>query len=167
MTLLFYGKRAWLVQTTTKNYSIQGILVFGAIAAFQRAARSLKDDAIDNCECKRLREKFVSLREEYQQQHGRAYDDYCARIEEAIKSDPKTYFGYVDLKKKHVGYPSVMHFEGRLASGFEEVCDLLAKFIQQIYADDVWVPSDPGPEHVPNDPPFGTLQFTLDEIESV
>jgi hypothetical protein len=28
----------------------------------------LKDDAIDNCECERLRKKFVSLREEYRQQ---------------------------------------------------------------------------------------------------
>jgi hypothetical protein len=46
------------------------------------------NDAIDNCECERLREKFVSLREEYLQQHGRAYDDYHARIEEAIKSYP-------------------------------------------------------------------------------
>jgi hypothetical protein len=55
----------------------------------------LKDDAIDNCECERLREKLVSLKEEYQQQHGRAYDDYRARIE-AIKSDPTTFFGYVD-----------------------------------------------------------------------
>jgi hypothetical protein len=50
----------------------------------------LKDDAIDSCECERLREKFVGLREEYQQQHGRAYDDYRARIEEAIKSDAKS-----------------------------------------------------------------------------
>jgi hypothetical protein len=31
--------------------------------------------------------------------------------------------------------------------------------------DDVWVPSDPSPEHVPNDPPFGALQFTSDEVE--
>jgi hypothetical protein len=58
--------------------------------------RCLKDDANDNCECERLREKFFSLSEEYQQQHSRAYDDYRARIEEAIKSDPKTFFGYVD-----------------------------------------------------------------------
>jgi hypothetical protein len=55
--------------------------------------RCLKDDAIANCECERLREKFISLKEEYQ--HGRAYDDYRARIEEAIKSDPKSFFGYV------------------------------------------------------------------------
>jgi hypothetical protein len=40
-------------------------------------------------------------------------------IEEAIKTDPKTFFGYVNLKKKRVGYPSVMHFDGRLASGPE------------------------------------------------
>jgi hypothetical protein len=29
------------------------------------------------------------------------------------------------------------------------------------------VPSDPGPEHVPDDSPFGALQFTSDEVESV
>jgi hypothetical protein len=97
----------------------------------------LKNHAIDDCECERLREKFISLREEYQHQHGRAYDDYRARIEEAINSDPKSFFGYVDLNKKRVGYPSVMHFEGRLASSPEEVCDLFAEFIQRTYADDV------------------------------
>jgi hypothetical protein len=50
-----------------------------------------------------------------------------------------------------------MHFEGHLASGPEEICDLFAEFIQRTYTDDVWVPSDPGPEHVPDDPPFGPL----------
>jgi hypothetical protein len=29
------------------------------------------------------------------------------------------------------------------------------------------VPSDPGPELVPNDPHFGALQFTSDEVECV
>jgi hypothetical protein len=45
----------------------------------------------------------LSLREEYRLMHGRAYDDYRVGIEEAIKSDPKTFFGYVDLKKNRVG----------------------------------------------------------------
>jgi hypothetical protein len=58
-----------------------------------------------------------------------------------------------------------MHFEGRLASGPEEICDLIAEFIQRTYTDDVWVPSDPG--HVPDDPLFAALQFTSDEVESV
>jgi hypothetical protein len=129
--------------------------------------RCLKDDTIDNCECERLREKFVSLRDEYQQQHGRAYDDYRARIERGDQERSEDLFGCVDLKKKCVGYPSVMHFEGRLASGPEEICDLFAKFIQRTYTDDVWVPSDTGLEHVPDDPPFGALQFTSDKVESV
>jgi hypothetical protein len=60
-----------------------------------------------------------------------------------------------------------MHLEGRVASGPEEVCDLLAKFIQRTYTDDVWVPSDPGPEHVPYDLPFGVLQCTSDEVENI
>jgi hypothetical protein len=80
-----------------------------------RKNRCLKDDAIDNCECERLREKYISLREEYQQQHGRAYDDYHAKIREAIKSNPKTFFLKGRLKKKRVGFQLVMHFEGHLA----------------------------------------------------
>jgi hypothetical protein len=122
----------------------------------------LKDDAIDNSECKRLREKFVSLRHEYQQQHGRAYDDRGGDQERS-----EDIFGYVDLMKKRVGYPSVMYFVGRLASGPGEICDLFAEFIQRTYTDDVWVPSDPGLEHVPDDPPFGALQLTSDVVESV
>jgi hypothetical protein len=60
-----------------------------------------------------------------------------------------------------------MHFEGRLASSPEGICDLFAEFIERTYSDDVLVPSDPGPEHVREDPPFGALQFTSDEVESV
>jgi hypothetical protein len=43
---------------------------------------------------------FFSLREEYQLMHGGAYDDYSVGNEEATINDPKTFFGYVDLKKK-------------------------------------------------------------------
>jgi hypothetical protein len=98
--------------------------------------------------------------------HGREYDDYHVGTKEVIKSDPKAFFGYVDLKKKRVG-SSVMHFEGRLASGPDDICNLFADFIQRTYADDVWVPSNPGTDLVQDDPPFGALQFTVDEVKSV
>jgi hypothetical protein len=39
--------------------------------------------------------------------HDGAYDDYRVGIKEAINSDPRAFFGYVDLKKKCVGYPTV------------------------------------------------------------
>jgi hypothetical protein len=107
-----------------------------------------------------LRGKFLSLREEYQLLHGRAYDDYRVGIEEA------TFFLYVDLKKR-VGYPSIMHFEGRLASGPDDICNLFADFIQRTYADDIWVPSDPRPDLIQDNPPICALQFTVDEVQSV
>jgi hypothetical protein len=90
--------------------------------------------------------------------HGRAYDDFCVRIEEAIKGDPTAFFGYVDLKKKRLSYPSAMHFESHLASSPDDICDLFADFIQRTYADQ---------DLVQDDPPFGALQFTLDEVQSI
>jgi hypothetical protein len=125
--------------------------------------RCLEDETIDDCECEKLREEFFSLREEYHLMHSQAYDDNRVGIEEAIKSS----FGYVDLKEKRVGYPSVMHFEGRLASGPDEICNIFADFIQRTYFDDVWMPSDPGPDRVQDDTSFGALQFTVDEVQSV
>jgi hypothetical protein len=57
----------------------------------------------------------------------------------------------------------VMHFEGRLASGPIDICNLFADFIQRTYAGDAWVPFDSGLDN----PPFGALQFTVDEVQSV
>jgi hypothetical protein len=91
----------------------------------------LEDETNDDCECKQLRGEFFTLREEYLLMYGGAYDDYHVKIEKAIKIDLKTFFGYVDLKKKRVGYPSVMDFEGCLASGPDDICNLFADFIQR------------------------------------
>jgi hypothetical protein len=55
-----------------------------------------------------------------------------------------------------------LHFEGRLASGPDDICDLFAKCIQQTNTDDVWMPSDPGPYLVPYEPPFQGVLLALD-----
>jgi hypothetical protein len=125
--------------------------------------RCLEDETIDNCECKQLRGEFFSLSEEYQLMHDQAYDDNCV----GIKSDSKTFFGYVDLKKKRVGYLSFMHFEGCLACGPDDICNLFAAFIQRTYVDDVWAPSDPGADLVKDEPRLGAFHFTVDEVQSV
>jgi hypothetical protein len=74
--------------------------------------RCMVDDEISECS--------------YQERHGFAYDDYRIGTEQEIKTGPKSFFlRYVDLKKKRVGYPSVMDFEGHSGSGSQEICDLL------------------------------------------
>jgi hypothetical protein len=95
--------------------------------------------------------------------HGRAYDNYRVGIEVAIKSGPKIFL----VMWICVDYPSVMHFEGCLASGPDDICNLFADSIQRKYADDVWVPSDPGTDLVQDDPPFDALEFTVNEVQSV
>jgi hypothetical protein len=50
---------------------------------------------------------------------------------------------------------SVMSFVDQSASGLQEICDLLAKFIKRTYVDDSWVPSSP----------FELLQLTALEVE--
>jgi hypothetical protein len=95
------------------------------------------------------------LRTEYQEHHGRAYDEYRIDIKEAIKTDPKNFFFgilvYIDLKKKWVSY--------QLASGTQGICDLFAEFIDQTYVDDSWFPSSSEPDFV-NDELCFSLMFS-------
>jgi hypothetical protein len=70
----------------------------------------------------------------------------------------------MDLKKKRVGHPSVMNFEGQSESGAKDICDLFVDFIERTY---VWIPSDPGPDFVTEQLPFGSLQFIITIVESV
>jgi hypothetical protein len=44
---------------------------------------------------------------------------------------------------------------------------LLILYNEHIYIDDVWVPSDLGPDLFHDDPPLGALQFTVDEVQGV
>jgi hypothetical protein len=57
-----------------------------------------------------------------------------------------------------------MNFEGQSGSGSQETCDLFARFIERTYANKPWVPSDPGPGYVSDEPPFGSFQFAVLEV---
>jgi hypothetical protein len=71
------------------------------------------------------------------------------------KLTQEVFFGYVDLKKKRAGYPSVMSFEDRSASGS-----------QRSDVDDSWVPLSLGPNLVNDETSFGLLQFAVLEVEN-
>jgi hypothetical protein len=75
----------------------------------------------------------------------------------------RVFFRYVDLKKKRIGYPSVMNFEGQSGSGSQEIYDHFAKFMERTYANEPWpwVSSHPEPDYVSDEPPFVSLQFTV------
>jgi hypothetical protein len=122
------------------------------------------DDGISECDCERLRGDFTALRSTYQERHGLAYDDYRISIEEEIKTDPESFARYADLKKKRVGHPSVINFEGQSGTGSQEICDLFVRVIERTNANKPWVPSDPRLDDVSDEPPFVSLQFTVLEV---
>jgi hypothetical protein len=72
-----------------------------------RAAKRMKkgkrrymiDDDIDDGNCERLRDDFTAFGTEYQKHHERAYDDYRIGIEEAIKTDPRSFLGTLISRK--------------------------------------------------------------------
>jgi hypothetical protein len=41
-----------------------------------------------------------------------------------------------------------MNFKGQLGSGSQKMCDLFTEFMERTYANEPWVPSDPGPDDV-------------------
>jgi hypothetical protein len=61
--------------------------------------RHMIDDDIDDGNCERLRDDFTAFGTEYQKHHGRTYDDCRIGIEEAIKTDPRSFLGTLISRK--------------------------------------------------------------------
>jgi hypothetical protein len=55
-------------------------------------------------------------------------------------------------------------FEGQSASVSQVICDLFAGLMERTYANEPWVPSEPGPDDVSDEQPFKSLQFTGLEV---
>jgi hypothetical protein len=54
------------------------------------------------------------------------------KIRGGDQEQSEDFFWICRLKEKARWLPSVMHFEGRLASGPEEICNMFAEFIQRM-----------------------------------
>jgi hypothetical protein len=128
------------------------------------------NDDFSECDCERLRAILLLLELRIRSVKGLLMTIIVLASKKRLRPTLRIFFGYVDLKKKRVGYPSVINFEGQ--SGIRiriTICDLLVSFMsiwkwKRTYANKPWVPSDPGPDDVSDEPPFGSLQFTVLEV---
>jgi hypothetical protein len=97
--------------------------------------------------------------------NANTYEGNFFNSKKSIKCDPRAFFGYVDLKKSALVTRrlciSKIVWHRRLLRFF-------ADFKQRTYADDVrGLLINPGLDLVQDDPPYGALQFTFDEVQSV
>jgi hypothetical protein len=95
------------------------------------------DEDISECDCERLRSDFAALIEvRIRSVMGLLMTIIVLAFKKRLRPSLRVFFGYVDLKKKRVGYTFVMNFEGQSGSRSEKICDLFAKLMERTYANE-------------------------------
>lgn len=65
-----------------------------------------------------------------------AYEDYVRQCAARLKSDPKSFWRFVDLKRKNMRLAKIMTWNNRSATGHKAVANLLADFYASVYSID-------------------------------
>jgi hypothetical protein len=68
--------------------------------------------------------------------HRLKYDQYIKKIESNIKTVPRSFFKFADMKRNTSGYPSTMFLEDQTARDPQEIANLFANFFQSVYVKD-------------------------------
>ena len=63
----------------------------------------------------------------------RAFEEYNAKTELEIKSNPKNFFSYVKTKLKSNNFPSKMYLDGKESENSQDISNLFADFFREIY----------------------------------
>lgn len=52
-----------------------------------------------------------------------------------ISLDPKSFWNFVNTKRKNNGYPARMNLNSKIAENHSEICELFAIFFESVYVD--------------------------------
>lgn len=66
--------------------------------------------------------------------NAEAYDDYIGHMNHKLQSDPKSFWKFVNKKRKVNGIPSQVTFDGMTSSSDQERCDVFADFLESVYS---------------------------------
>jgi hypothetical protein len=80
--------------------------------------------------------RFRDLRCDFKILHRLKYEEYIVKTENNIKTDPRSFFKFTDLKRNSSGYPSTMFLGDQAARDLQEIANLFANFFQSVYIRD-------------------------------
>ena len=63
----------------------------------------------------------------------RNYENFLADMNFKLKSDPKRFFNFVNMKRKSSSFPSSMRYENSTSSIDSEISNLFVDFLQTTY----------------------------------
>lgn len=114
----------------------------------------------------KTREKFSEVRRQFKSLSALSFKRYTDDLAEKICEDPKTFFDFVNIRKKTKKFPSMMKFGNILTSSDKEIADQFANFFSSVY-----VPSSIScTREPPSNPPLdlNMIQFVpLDVVEGL
>jgi Reverse transcriptase (RNA-dependent DNA polymerase) len=110
--------------------------------------------------------RFHDLRCDFKSLHRLKYEQYIENIENGIKTDPRSFFKFADMKRNSSGYPASMFFHDEAARNPQEIANLFAKFFQDVYVkdDNSTNPQDNLPNVEQNSHKVALIQFTEAEV---
>lgn len=92
--------------------------------AFKRFNRSKSD---------RDKNIFIYLSNLFHEVNAEAYDEYINRMNQKLQSDPKSFWIFINKKRKVKGIPSEVTYNGVTSSSDQEKCDMFADFLESAY----------------------------------
>jgi hypothetical protein len=87
---------------------------------------------LQQCEYHAASQSFGDLRGAFKGMHRLKYAQYIERAETAIKSNPRCFFNFGNLKRNSSGYPSTVFLGGAYTRNAQEIADLFGEYFQGV-----------------------------------
>lgn len=109
------------------------------------------------------RAKYLVAVEQYNALNSVSYHNYLMRMRRKINSNPKTFFEFVNFKRKVNGFPSYFKLGDVVSSDDNEISNLFAEFFQSTYSNKYPVASD-YPYHIQEYNIISNIALTYEEV---
>lgn len=76
---------------------------------------------------------FIQARLDYENYRKQRFSDYLREKADDVKSNPKSFWGHINDKRKPNQMPSSVRYEDQVASSDKEMADLFAQYFKTVY----------------------------------
>lgn len=80
------------------------------------------------------RQRFFSSANAYRRENDRLYKQYVSRSESNLRRNPKSFWSFVNAKRKHNGLPISMFLGDRVVTTTPDICDLFATRFASVFS---------------------------------
>lgn len=76
---------------------------------------------------------FCTIFEDFKTLLSTLYNEYLVRVRQNIFVNPRSFFNFINCKKKSDGYPAILEFKGSSSSDVSVLTNFFASFFSEIY----------------------------------